>query len=637
VRIDIVYDSDVSLAPAGFKACINAVVQYYDTLFTNNVTAVIDVGYGSIEGRPLSSSELGSSLSNLSYANYTQVAAALVGQGAPGSGSLPATAPTSSLSLVMSTAEAKALGLGSGSVSGIDGYAGFSSGANWSFNPTQTGSIGAGSFDFTGTVEHEFSEILGRFSSLNQGSEYSVTDLFRFSAPGVRQLTSGAPSYFSVDDGASALGYFNNYVTGNSGDLGDWALHGPVDSYNDDGTVGVLSPVSSTDKTLMAAIGWTLAPNAASLSVASSIPQLGAAAAAAALAAGQDVFVTVVDSGANIGANIDKLEPYVLGQNLAAIQATSAVNLTVSQLLNDPYAVGDLQQSGATLAVIDSASTIGTYLGTLASDLSQGLVGSITVSGSSFSTLTVKSITYSTYISALAGTGGNFDVVVDTSDNQFAAFSGLPTHGTIAAVSGPIASYTLSANANGHTVDIDYSGGGYAFTDVNAIQFTDRTIIVAQTPASNGTVTTGNVTELYAAVFGREPDVPGLNYYQNQLKAIPAIPLLTFAEWFLQSPEYTGNSAHSYAQGTAGDTQFIDDSYGNLLHRAPETGAVPYYLAMIGQFTQGLTPGTASYAAAELAAHAAVLTGFSQSAEFLGDVQITAQHPADSQHWLFLT
>jgi hypothetical protein len=32
--------------------------------------------------------------------------------------------------------------------------------------------------------------------------------------------------------------------------------------------------------------------------------------------------------------------------------------------------------------------------------------------------------------------------------------------------------------------------------------------------------------------------------------------------------------------------------------------------------------------------HAQVLAFFSQSAEFLGDVQVTAQHPSSGSHWL---
>jgi hypothetical protein len=50
-----------------------------------------------------------------------------------------------------------------------------------------------------------------------------------------------------------------------------------------------------------------------------------------------------------------------------------------------------------------------------------------------------------------------------------------------------------------------------------------------------------------------------------------------------------------------------------------------------------LTPGTAAYTQALLVAHAIVLSYFSQSPEFLSDVQVTASNPASAQHWLVLT
>ena len=147
---------------------------------------------------------------------------------------------------------------------------------------------------------------------------------------------------------------------------------------------------------------------------------------------------------------------------------------------------------------------------------------------------------------------------------------------------------------------------------------------VATTPAANGGVTSGNVTELYGAVFGREPDVPGLSYYDNIVRDTPSLPLTTYAQWFIASPEYVNNPSHNYAQTSAGDAQFVTDSYQNLLHRAPEAGAVAYYQNIINQF------------GSKTVGHAVVLADFSQSAEFLNDVQITAQHPADTQHWLYL-
>jgi hypothetical protein len=115
--------------------------------------------------------------------------------------------------------------------------------------------------------------------------------------------------------------------------------------------------------------------------------------------------------------------------------------------------------------------------------------------------------------------------------------------------------------------------------------------------------------------------------------------LVSLAQNFLQSPEYTNNSEHTYPQTAAGESQFITDSYNNLLHRAPESGAIPYYQNLISQFNRGLIPGTAAYIAADLQAHAIVLVDFSASPEFLGDVQVTAANPASAGftgHWLLL-
>jgi hypothetical protein len=49
----------------------------------------------------------------------------------------------------------------------------------------------------------------------------------------------------------------------------------------------------------------------------------------------------------------------------------------------------------------------------------------------------------------------------------------------------------------------------------------------------------------------------------------------------------------------------------------------------------GLEPP--AYKAAQALGHAYVLSYFSASPEFLGDVGITAANPSSSQHWLLLT
>jgi hypothetical protein len=117
----------------------------------------------------------------------------------------------------------------------------------------------------------------------------------------------------------------------------------------------------------------------------------------------------------------------------------------------------------------------------------------------------------------------------------------------------------------------------------------------------------------------------------------PATSLQQYAEFFLNSPEYTANSEHAYAQTVAGDQQFITDSYQNLLHRAPSADEVAFYETnVIAPALKNLQAGTAAYAAADLAAHALTLVYFSASPEFLADVQVTATNPASAQHWLVL-
>ena len=62
-----------------------------------------------------------------------------------------------------------------------------------------------------------------------------------------------------------------------------------------------------------------------------------------------------------------------------------------------------------------------------------------------------------------------------------------------------------------------------------------------------------------------------------------------------------------------------------------------YSLNVIGVNLAALSPTIVSHAAAQNTAHSIVLTDFSASQEFLGDVTVTAQNPASTQHWLLLT
>ncbi len=370
----------------------------------------------------------------------------------------------------------------------------------------------------------------------------------------------------------------------------------------------------------------------------------------------------VADSAAAVAAQIDGLQTLAAAGDLSAIVladldsptspvAPPAISLTATQFLADsrvfPLIDGayTLDVTGATalqaesiagnghvgaITVSDSAADIDAQIDQLGLLAATGQVSGIAVTDSAFTAISVTSAQFTADHTAFDEMGGHFWVVVSAGANQTIETVG--GHGVTVVFSGPASQYALTAQGDG----IGLTVGTDSLRGITAVQFSDVTDIVAQTPGTSGTVTTGNIAELYGAVFGRTPDVPGLAFYQAYLAANPATPLTTFAQYFLASPEYTGNSAHNYAQSTAGDTQFITDTYQNLLHRVPETGAIPFYLKVIDSFTDGLTPGTASYAAAQNLGHAYVLTYFSQSPEFLTDVQVTATAPSSAQHWLVL-
>ena len=219
IDVELMTRASEQVCLRGFVAAINYVVNYYDTLFTNNVTINIDVGYGEIDGQALGSDDLGESYApQYLQESYSSVRAALLAQGAPGASTLPSSSPLSG-SLYMSQAEAQALGLTS-SVS--TSYVGFHPIRNLQLYPDVTPA--SDQYYFIGVVEHEISEDMGRVSLLNyQPHEYSPIDLFRYSSPGVRDLTTGgegSTAYFSINNGTTNLGTWNNQTS--NGDLADW-------------------------------------------------------------------------------------------------------------------------------------------------------------------------------------------------------------------------------------------------------------------------------------------------------------------------------------------------------------------------------------------------------------------------------
>jgi Ca2+-binding RTX toxin-like protein len=263
VILNLILDSSVANAPAGFTAALNSVVNFFQANFSDPVTVNINVGYGEVNGQALSNGALGESISAIGTTPYAQLQAALAADASSSAdsvavASLPGADPTGGVYWA-TQAQLKAIGLPVGG--GVDGFIGFSK-STGIFDFDTSDGVTAGKYDFFATAVHEISEVMGRLllvgqAIAGQANSYSLFDLFHYSAPGVRVLTGAQPGYFSVDGGATALASFN---TTNGGDFGDWAASAGHDAFLAFSSSGVVNAISSADMTAIDVLGWNVIP-----------------------------------------------------------------------------------------------------------------------------------------------------------------------------------------------------------------------------------------------------------------------------------------------------------------------------------------------------------------------------------------
>ena len=296
--IDYSFDSTVTSLPTTlrneYEAAVAAACEYYEHVFTNNITVNILFSWGTEDGNTITGNTVGENNSNGPTENYTTIKDALddrvfglalsggdYGDSLTAANTLPSSdpAPGGDGSYYVTDPQMKALGLtptynNTTNAQHYDGYVGLNSSDSYSFNPSDRAV--SGKVDAIGTLEHEISEVLGRNDAMGQtgatvdgnpeqewNGEYSILDLFHYDSSGVRSmdLSGNNPvdtkAYFSID-GSHYLQEYNN-LSVSSGDLGDWLPSIRGDSYGDQYS-GVLTAVSPTDLREDNVIGWNRAP-----------------------------------------------------------------------------------------------------------------------------------------------------------------------------------------------------------------------------------------------------------------------------------------------------------------------------------------------------------------------------------------
>lgn len=255
LTINLVQDSGVSGAPVGFWPAVLAAVADFQSRVFSSAVIELHVDWGKVNGQAIGG--ISSSDYSLVINTYAQVKAALIGNAKSvgalqAVSTLPASAPGGVTTMVLTGAQQNILGLANNTSNYA--YIGFATGTNWSFS----GTPGAGQVDFKGICLHEITEALGRLSfegSIVGAGNYSVLDLYTYSANGARNLTATGTRYFSIDSGAT------NQRSLGSGDLGDWSggglYSGQASPFNGSALTGQLLPLLPCDTLLIDALGMS--------------------------------------------------------------------------------------------------------------------------------------------------------------------------------------------------------------------------------------------------------------------------------------------------------------------------------------------------------------------------------------------
>jgi hypothetical protein len=234
LTINVTFDASITNDPnaAAIEAMINQAVGALESVFDDPIVVSIRFRYATTYAdgtSPLSPGLLAASETGLHVLAWNTFIAGLTADAttandATANGTLPGSALTTHLDVA--SADGRAAGLATPPVMFADGSVG--QGGYYdgiiTINSTHTFSFtrppASGTYDARRSVEHEIDEVLGLGSSIEEYPDLRPEDLFSWSAPGVRNLTSSGARHLSIDGGATHVVGLNQEP---GGDFGDWS------------------------------------------------------------------------------------------------------------------------------------------------------------------------------------------------------------------------------------------------------------------------------------------------------------------------------------------------------------------------------------------------------------------------------
>ncbi len=393
-KINLVWDTTVSTAPAAFQAGIIQAAQQLCNVLSNNITINLGITCSGTGGGASAGPTGGFLIS------YSTVRADLISHATVGDTTfniLPATSTIQGqANVAVWDAECKIWGIAT--TDALDGHATFAT------DIAQNA--------LTGVALHELTHALGR---IPYGAAPDIFDLFRFTSASnmlFNGASTGVPAaYFSIDGGVTKLADYGQ--NSDPSDFLNTGVQGSTDSFNEYYSPGsTLQTLSNVDLTQLKVLGFNLQ----SVTVATF------------LAANPIVSNAISDTGAAIATNIDNLQLNLVNITSLTQSDAAALAITASQLSSDAGVLGllkpntyTLNVSGATTAnyatvlanshvssvvISDTGAAIVLALDAIQANANAGKITTITLTNATAPTLAISASQLTSDASALAKISG---------------------------------------------------------------------------------------------------------------------------------------------------------------------------------------------------------------------------------------
>ena len=288
MKINIAYDTSVMALQAtnvtlynNYTAAANEAVNNFQNAITNNLTITVHFGWGEAGGSTISPGVSGQSSRQVYDVTYTALINAVKATDVntpvqtAAAATLSTTDPTNGQGrFSLAPAEASVLGL---NTTGFDlgGSVGIDSSAPWFWSQMHPAPSPAQ--DAVGVFEHEISEVLGRSAQSGTANQYTLLDLFRYTAAGGNPsaaigTAAGAraepfqagydpntQTYFSYDGTTVTLPFETGPAVNAGADVADWSSAAGDDAFADAVVDGKAHVITATDLQLLNVMGFSIA------------------------------------------------------------------------------------------------------------------------------------------------------------------------------------------------------------------------------------------------------------------------------------------------------------------------------------------------------------------------------------------